>query len=89
MQRSRHDVAYNSGILIAAREFVDMYLDALRTLQPDEIVHSPCFGSGSGGVAYTLLKPGLIYRDRSLLLAAKQWAAAAIQAGHQVQEPRS
>lgn len=64
----------------AATVFVDVYLDALRTLQPNEVAPSPCFGYGCGGIAYTLLKAGILRRDRTLVLSAKRWAVAGIQA---------
>lgn len=68
-------------------EFVDIYLDALRMLQPDEVVRSPCFGYGIGGVAYTLLKAGITYADRKLLVSAKEWAAAGIHAAQRCYMP--
>ena len=64
----------------AATAFVDIYLDALRTLQPNEVSPSPCFGYGCGGIAYTLLKAGILRADRTLVLSAKKWAVAGIQA---------
>jgi hypothetical protein len=60
--------------------FVEVYLDALRTLQPNEVTPSPCFGYGCGGIAYTLLKAGILRADRTLVLSAKQWAVAGLQA---------
>lgn len=70
-------------ILGAATVFVEAYLDALRTLRPGEVARSPCFGYGRGGVAYTLLKAGVLRDDPALVLSAKRWAVAAIHAGRQ------
>jgi len=69
-----------SDTFSAATVFVDVYLDALRTLQPSEVAPSPCFGYGCGGVAYTLLKAGILRADRTLVLSAKKWAVAGIHA---------
>lgn len=68
-------------VLGAARVLVDVYLDALRTLRPDDVPCSPCFGYGRGGIAYTLLKTGKLCADRSLVLSAKRWATAGLHAG--------
>ena len=67
----------------AARAFIDVYLDALCTLQRGEVAGSPCFGYGRGGIAYTLLKAGLLCADRALVRSAKQWAVAGIRAARQ------
>lgn len=64
----------------AATVFVDVYLDALRALQPNEVTSSPCFSFGCGGIAYTLLKAGILRADRTLVLSAKRWAVAGLQA---------
>jgi hypothetical protein len=69
----------------AATGFVDGYLDALRTLQPREVGRSPCFGYGRGGIAYTLLKAGILRADRALVSSAKRWAAAGIRSGQTFQ----
>jgi hypothetical protein len=76
--KSRTDRA---AILGAITEFVEGYLDALRTLRPDEVGRSPCFGYGRGGVAYTLLRAGTLRGDLALLQSAKRWAAAGLHSG--------
>ncbi|HSK01349.1 MAG TPA: lanthionine synthetase LanC family protein [Kofleriaceae bacterium] len=43
---------------------------------------SPCFGYGRGGIAYTLLKAGILRGDRSLVESAQRWAAAGLRSGH-------
>jgi hypothetical protein len=65
----------------AATAFVDGYLDVLGTLQPSEVGRSPCFGFGRGGIAYTLLKAGILRGDRALVRAAERWAASGIRSG--------
>ena len=71
----------HADIVAAATAFVDSYLDALRALSPEEVGRTPCFGYGRGGVAYTLLKAGTLRGDRTLVRAAKRWAAAGLRSG--------
>lgn len=72
-------------MLNAATAFVDDYLDALRTLQPREVGRAPCFGYGRGGIAYTLLKAGILRADPALVLAARRWSAAGIRSARTYQ----
>jgi lanthionine synthetase-like protein len=53
-------------------------------LQPREAGRSPCFGYGRGGIAYTLLKAGILRRDRGLVRSAARWAAAGIRSGRRL-----
>jgi hypothetical protein len=72
-------------ILTAATAFVDSYLDALRTLSPEEVGRTPCLGYGRGGVAYTLLKAGTLRAHRALVQGARRWAAAGLRSGRTYQ----
>ncbi len=65
----------------AAMLFVDGYLDAVRTLRPDEVDRWSCAGYGRGGIAYTLLKAGTLRGDRVLVRSAMRWVAAGIRSG--------
>ncbi len=73
------DAIRRTAILDAAALFVDGYLDALRTLRPDEVARWPCIGYGRGGIAYTLLKAGALRGDRALVRSADRWAVAGIR----------
>jgi Lanthionine synthetase C-like protein len=66
-------------MLVGATAFVDGYLDVLRALQPREVGATPCFGYGRGGIAYTLLKAGILRSDPALVASARRWAAAGIR----------
>lgn len=68
-----------------AEAFVDAYLDALRALKPADVGRSPCFGYGRGGIAYTLLKAGILREDSELVHSARRWSVAAIHSGHRFQ----
>lgn len=80
--RSRTDRAAVRG---AATLFVEGYLDVLYTLRPGEILRSPCFGYGRGGIAYTLLKAGTLRGDPALVRSARRWAAAGIHTARRFQ----
>jgi hypothetical protein len=41
----------------------------------------PCFGYGRGGIAYTLLRAGILRGDRTLVLSAQRWAIAGLRSG--------
>jgi hypothetical protein len=69
----------HTPVLAAATLFIDSYLDALRTLRPRDAGRWTCFGYGRGGVAYTLLKAGILRGDRALVRSAMEWAAAGIR----------
>jgi len=48
---------------------------------PEEVGRTPCLGYGRGGVAYTLLKAGILRDDWGLVAAAQRWAHSAIRSG--------
>jgi len=68
-----------AAIVRGATAFVDGYLEALRTLQPGDVGRAPCLAYGRGAVAYTLLKASFLRGDRTLLAAARRWAAVSLR----------
>jgi hypothetical protein len=67
------------GLTDGLVEFADVYLEELTDLRPDRVLRSPCLGYGRGGIAYALLRAGTLREDRSLLLAARDWAHAGLR----------
>jgi hypothetical protein len=76
---TRAATLHNNDIQTSAATFVDAYLDALCELRPREAGRVPCLGYGRGGIAYTLLKAGVLRADRALVQAGERWAAAGIR----------
>jgi hypothetical protein len=66
----------------AATQFVDGYLEVLSAIEPNDVRRQPCFGYGRGGIAYTLLKAGLLRGTPALVEAAERWAVAGLRSGH-------
>ncbi len=73
--------ASRAAVRTAATLLVEGYLDAVRTLRPDEVDRWSCSGYGRGGIAHTLLKAGTLRGDRALVRSAMRWAAAGIRVG--------
>jgi lanthionine synthetase-like protein len=65
--------------VLALRPFVDAYLEALLELRYSDVLRSPCFGYGRGGIAYALLRAGTLRGDRALITRAHAWATAGVR----------